>query len=111
MGFAAQHVVQHPPWDSKTDEVVVALAADATGTTVIPAQCEYIIISTDNGHTSGVFISPDNTDIDSGIQFFNDAADSWVGLHVRSGVTISFHNPDGSNAIGINIVRFYNTPT
>lgn len=111
MGFAAQHVVQHPPWNSSTDEVTVSLIANATGTTTIPAQCEYVIISTNAAHTAAVFISPDNSDIDSGLLFNDTGGDVRIGFFVKAGVVISFHNSSGATTIVVNVVRFYNTAT
>lgn len=111
MGFAAEHVVPHPPWDSNTDEVVVVVAASGKGTTTIPAYCTHVIISTNGDHAEAVFISPDNTDIDSGLLFNEDAGDVRVGFPVTAGVVISFHNSSGTTEITVNVVRFYNQPS
>lgn len=111
MGFAAEQVVPQPPWDSNTDEVTVALASSATGTTTIPAYCTHVIISTNGDHAAAIFISPDNTDVDSGLLFNEDTGDVRVGFPVTAGAVISFHNSDGANSIVINVVRFYNQPS
>ena len=111
MGFAAENIIEHPPWDSNTDEVVVALLGGASGLTTIPDYCYFVIVSSDANHLDGIFISPDAVDVDSGLQFMNGAGDTRVPLHVTPGVVLNFHNADAVNAINVNVVRFYNQPS
>jgi len=109
MGFAAQHIIEHPPWDANTDEVAVVVAGAATGTHTIPVQCYYVIISHNGAHTTGIRVSPD-VDTTTGILFGDAPADTRIGLHVVPGTVLQLHNVDGITGINVNIVRFYNTP-
>jgi plastocyanin len=97
-------------WSADTDQDIVDLLANDAGgyaakSTTIPANCYAVIIST-NGTATGVFASPNSTDIDSGILIGKTTYEPLL-INVEVGTQIWFHNPAAS-AINVNVVRFYN---
>ena len=101
-----------PIWNSDTDEevhVVNGVAAAGAGIVLVPPQCTYMIVSMSDvsSGTQEVFISPDATDVNSGIVLENGAGGSrWTGFAVVPGSTFYIHSGAGDSAV-MNVVRFY----
>lgn len=106
MGFVTTQTIEQPPWDANTDEFVVSHVGAGNVSYTVPAQCEFIIVSVDA--IVDVFMSPDDTDLDSGLLFGSNAGDPRISMPVKPGTVIEFN---ATAAVNVNVVQFYNTAT
>lgn len=98
-----------PLWDSNTDEIAQSISASSVYAYTVPQNCYAIICSHNAGHNDGLYVSPNASDVDSGLKW-GSTADQRLTLYVRPGAVLQFHNPSGSTAIILNVVQFYNQP-
>ena len=103
MGFTPLAVVQHPPWDANTDEAIEVFSGADVFAYVVPHQCYYVIFS--QNASVACFLSPDATDVDSGLRWGTNVGDLRVRMPVVPGTTIQVHT---AGAVTINFLQFYN---
>lgn len=113
IGF--QPVMDAPVWNSSTVEFVSSIAGGdkitiggASDTITIPSGAYFVIFSTDQNHPTGIYLSPDNTDVDSGIRFADSGADVSVPMAIKDDMVMTAHNASGGTAIQLNAVFFVN---
>lgn len=103
MGFVPLQIISQPPWDAQTDETVLTFGIGGNQSYTVPYQCEHIIVSVDA--IVDVFMSSDDTDLDSGLLFGANASDPRISMPVVPGTVIEFN---ATAAVLVNIVQFYN---
>lgn len=101
-------VIEAPVWDSDTDEVVETIAGAGTTDITIPADCYYVIFSTNGDHTDGMYVTVDGSGDLTGIQFAEGGNDLYWGTPTTPGTVFEIHNDAAATSIVFNTIRFYN---
>lgn len=101
-------IIPYPPWDGDTTETQIDHSGGAATTTYTVGADIYAVIFSSTT-SNGVHISPDLTDVDSGVRFADGVNDLRFPLQgalaTKPGTAFGVHT-DG--AARINIVEFKN---
>ena len=108
-------VMDAPVWNSSTVEFAQSIdgggkitIGGSSDTITIPDGAYFVIFSTDQNHSTGIYLSPDNADVDSGLRFADSGADVSVPMAIKGDMVMTAHNASGATAIQLNAVFFVN---
>lgn len=96
-----------PIWTDSTTEEAFTIGTADTQNVSIPSGCVAVIISLTD-ITDEVYISPDSSDLDSGILLGGNSGVFWIYLMVSGHPTnLNINNISGSATPLVNVVRFF----